>query len=145
MLSALFRDARVAARDLAKHARTNASKRRLFVTDLAERLLANEARVLQANEMDQKEAKASGVNAAFIDRLTLSNARIQSLAAGLRAIAELPDPLTKSEPAAKQPNGLLVERVRVPLGVIGIVYESRPNVTLECAALAVRAVNERFL
>lgn len=145
MLSALFRDARVAARDLAKHARTNASKRRLFVTDLAERLLANEAWVLQANEMDQEEAKASGANAAFIDRLTLSTARIQSLAAGLRAIAELPDPLTKSEPAVTQPNGLLIERVRVPLGVIGIVYESRPNVTLECAALAVRAGNAILL
>src|SRR4029077_8420720 len=82
---------------------------------------------------------------AFLDRLTLTDARIETMAAGLREIATLPDPVGETVDAWRRPNGLEIARVRVPLGVIGFIYESRPNVTADAAGLCVKSGNAVLL
>jgi glutamate-5-semialdehyde dehydrogenase len=101
--------------------------------------------ILAANEKDLAAASAAGRPAAFIDRLLLNEARIEAMATGVDEIAELPDPVGTVLAAWTRPNGLRFERVRVPLGVIGIIYESRPNVTADAGALAVKAGNAAIL
>jgi glutamate-5-semialdehyde dehydrogenase len=101
--------------------------------------------ILAANEKDLAAASAAGRPAAFIDRLLLNEARIEAMATGVDEIAELPDPVGTVLAAWTRPNGLNFERVRVPLGVIGIIYESRPNVTADAGALAVKAGNAAIL
>jgi glutamate-5-semialdehyde dehydrogenase len=97
--------------------------------------------ILDANRADLERARASGVTRAFLDRLTLTDARIETMAAGLREIATLPDPVGETVEAWRRPSGLEIARVRVPLGVIGFIYESRPNVTVDAAGLCVKSGN----
>ncbi|PYM23675.1 MAG: glutamate-5-semialdehyde dehydrogenase, partial [Candidatus Rokuibacteriota bacterium] len=99
------------------------------------------AAILEANRADLERARASGVPRAFLDRLTLTDARIETMAAGLREIAALPDPVGETVEAWRRPTGLEIARVRVPLGVIGFIYESRPNVTADAAGLCVKSGN----
>ena len=99
------------------------------------------AAILDANRGDLERARASGVPRAFLDRLTLTDARIETMAAGLREIAALPDPVGETVDTWRRPNGLEIARVRVPLGVIGFIYESRPNVTVDAAGLCVKSGN----
>lgn len=87
--------------------------------------------ILEANGKDVAAAKAKGISGALIDRLTLNEARLRSAAAGLGEVAALPDPVGETIAMTRRPNGLEVGRVRVPLGVIGIIYEARPNVTVD--------------
>jgi glutamate-5-semialdehyde dehydrogenase len=101
--------------------------------------------ILAANAKDLEAAKARGVTGAFLDRLMLDEKRIAATAAGLDAIAALPDPVGTTIAAWERPNGLKIERVRVPIGVIGIIYESRPNVTADAGALALKAGNACIL
>jgi glutamate-5-semialdehyde dehydrogenase len=98
-----------------------------------------------ANARDVEAARRDGRNAAFIDRLTLTPARIAEMAAGLRAVADLPDPVGEVAQLTIRPNGMQVGRMRVPLGVIGIIYESRPNVTADSAALCLKSGNAVLL
>jgi len=101
--------------------------------------------ILEANASDVARGQANGLTAAMIDRLTLTPARIEAMAAGLEAVAGLPDPVGQLIDEARRPNGLVLQRVRVPLGVIGIIYESRPNVTADAGALSLMSGNACIL
>ena len=103
------------------------------------------AAILEANRADLERTRAAGVPRAFLDRLTLTDVRIETMAAGLREIATLPDPVGETVDAWRRPNGLEIARVRVPLGVIGFIYESRPNVTVDAAGLCVKSGNAVLL
>ena len=97
--------------------------------------------VLQANRADLKRARGEGHPRAFLDRLTLTDTRIEGMVAGIRQVAALPDPVGETVRGWRRPNGIEIAKVRVPLGVIGFIYESRPNVTADAAALCVKSGN----
>ncbi len=101
--------------------------------------------ILAANKDDMQSATQRGLGAAMLDRLELDDARIEAMAAGLEAIAELPDPVGRILAEWERPNGLRIQRVAVPLGVIGIIYESRPNVTADAAGLCLKSGNAVIL
>ena len=111
----------------------------------ADLLLQRSEDILTANAADVERAKAEGVSATIIDRLRLSDARIASMAGGLRQVASLADPVGEVVEGWVRPNGLRIEKVRVPLGVVAIVYENRPNVTSDSAALCLKSGNAAFL
>ncbi|KRG78193.1 gamma-glutamyl phosphate reductase [Stenotrophomonas ginsengisoli] len=108
---------------------------------MAEQLLADEAAILAANVQDLDNARAAGIGNAMLDRLMLNPARITGIADALREVAGLPDPVGQKTRSEVRPNGIVVERVRVPLGVIAMIYEARPNVTADAAALCIKAGN----
>lgn len=112
---------------------------------MAEQLLADEAAILAANAQDLDNARAAGIGSAMLDRLLLNPARIAGIAAALREVAALPDPVGQLTRSDVRPNGIRVERVRVPLGVIAMIYEARPNVTADAAALCLKAGNAVIL
>ncbi|MGC1591257.1 MAG: glutamate-5-semialdehyde dehydrogenase, partial [Pseudolabrys sp.] len=101
--------------------------------------------ILAANAEDVAEAKAAGVTGAFLDRLSLDTGRVEAIAAGIEVVRALKDPVGVVTESWTRPNGLRIERVRVPLGVIGIIYESRPNVTADAAVLCMKAGNAAIL
>lgn len=111
----------------------------------ADAVLANKDAILRANKLDLANAAENGMAASFVDRLTLDDSRIQAIADGIRAIAELNDPVGEVIAEWDRPNGLHIERVRTPLGVIGVIYESRPNVTADAGALCLKAGNAVIL
>jgi glutamate-5-semialdehyde dehydrogenase len=141
-MEALGRRARAAADQLA-NAPTAAKNQALLAAAAAIR--ADEAEILAANRRDLETATGRDMTAAMIDRLTLDEQRIEAMATGLEAVAALPDPVGTIEAVVTRPNGLRIEKVRVPLGVIGIIYESRPNVTADAAALCLKAGNAAIL
>ncbi|MBL8528311.1 MAG: glutamate-5-semialdehyde dehydrogenase [Burkholderiales bacterium] len=134
--------ARVASRAMAK-AQTQAKDRALLV--MADAIARDEARLLAANAEDLAAAQAQGLEAALLDRLTLSAKGVQSMADGLRQIAALRDPVGEITQMSFRPSGIQVGRMRVPLGVIGIIYEARPNVTADAAGLCLKAGNATIL
>jgi len=138
----LGRAARSAAAALAQA--PSAVKRKVLETAASE-LRRARAAVLAANAEDVAEAKARGASAAIVDRLALDDKRIEATAAGLEAVAALDDPVGQTIAEWERPNGLKIARVRVPLGVIGIIYESRPNVTADAAALCLKSGNAAIL
>ncbi|MGC2518448.1 MAG: glutamate-5-semialdehyde dehydrogenase [Burkholderiales bacterium] len=138
----LGRRARAAARELAR-ADTETKNRALLAMAAAVR--RNAAKLLAANAEDVKAARAAGEDAAFIDRLSLTQRSIEDMAAGLEQVAALPDPVGEVSDLREQPSGIKVGRMRVPLGVIGIIYESRPNVTADAAALCLKSGNASIL
>ena len=117
-----------------------AAKRDLLL-DMARRIEADAAGILVANAVDLRRAEGSGISAAMLDRLRLDPERIAGVARGLREVAALPDPVGQVTHRDTRPNGVIVERVRVPLGVIAMIYEARPNVTVDAAALCLKAGN----
>ncbi|MCI9867891.1 glutamate-5-semialdehyde dehydrogenase [Rhizobium skierniewicense] len=112
---------------------------------MASAIKASEAKILDANARDVAAAEIAGVAASFIDRLKLDASRIAAIADGIRSIAALPNPVGEVIAAWDRPNGLKIERVRTPLGVIGVIYESRPNVTADAGALCLKAGNAVIL
>jgi glutamate-5-semialdehyde dehydrogenase len=136
------RAAREAARQLALCSTRTKNE---ALQQMARGLEEKAAVILDANRGDLARARAAGVTRAFFDRLTLTDARIETMAAGLREIAALPDPVGETVEAWRRPNGLEISRVRVPLGVIGFIYESRPNVTADAAGLCVKSGNAVLL
>jgi glutamate-5-semialdehyde dehydrogenase len=140
-------------RELGAHAKDAARELALASTETKNKALTAAAAamrratpaILAANAKDVEAAKARGVTGAFLDRLLLNEKRIAATADGLDDIAQLPDPVGATMAAWDRPNGLKIERVRVPLGVIGIIYESRPNVTADAGALALKAGNACIL
>ena len=134
--------ARAAANRLA-NTPTEAKNRAL--SSAASFMLEDEAAILQASALDLEAARERGVAASFIDRLTLTPQRVKAMADGLQAICELPDPVGEVIAEWRRPNGLEISRVRTPLGVIGIIYESRPNVTADAGALCLKAGNAAIL
>ncbi|WP_417793539.1 glutamate-5-semialdehyde dehydrogenase [Terasakiella pusilla] len=111
----------------------------------ADLLRQNMPKIKEANAKDMAAGEAKGLSASMLDRLMLDDARIESMASGLEAIAELDDPVGDIMSEWDRPNGLEIQRVRVPLGVIGIIYESRPNVTADAAALSLKSGNVAIL
>jgi len=136
------RRARAAARTLAL-AEPEVKTQALLAAAAAIRAAADE--ILAANAGDVAKAKVDGMTGSFLDRLTLTPARIEAMAEGVEAVAALPDPVGKVTERWTRPNGMVIERVRTPLGVIGVIYESRPNVTADAAALCLRAGNAVIL
>lgn len=112
---------------------------------MADRLEARSEYLLKENNKDLEAAKQAGISSAIIDRIALDSSRIQSMAKGLREIAALPDPVREIVKMWRRPNGLQVGRMRIPLGVIGIIYEARPNVTADAAALCLKSGNAVIL
>ncbi|AZY49862.1 glutamate-5-semialdehyde dehydrogenase [Bordetella avium] len=112
---------------------------------MAELIIDGKAALQAANALDLEAARANGLEPALLDRLTLSDRSVQLMAEGLRQIAALPDPVGSLGPTQVRPNGMRVAQMRVPLGVIGIIYESRPNVTIDAAALCLKSGNATIL
>ena len=112
---------------------------------MADALIEHAGEILAANEEDLARAKADGVTGALIDRLTLNDKRIEDMAQGLRDLTSLPDPVGEVVSTWSRPNGLQIERVRVPLGVVGIIYEARPNVTVDAAGICLKSGNAVIL
>jgi glutamate-5-semialdehyde dehydrogenase len=138
MVQAKARAARAAARELAlSPTRVKNEALALMARGLEEKTEA----LLAANRADLERARGQGVTRAFLDRLTLTDARIEEMAQGLRHVAALPDPVGDVVESWRRPNGIDIARVRVPLGVIGFIYESRPNVTADAVALCVKSGN----
>jgi glutamate-5-semialdehyde dehydrogenase len=134
--------ARRAARDLAR-AETGTKNAALFA--LAELIRAESTAILAANAQDMLDGRAAKLEPALLDRLELNEDRIASMADGVRQVAQLPDPVGEITALATRPSGIQVGRMRVPMGVIGIIYESRPNVTADAAALCLKAGNAAIL
>src|SRR3954468_1788421 len=145
-VAAVVRDlgisARAAARELAR-ASTETKNRALQA--MAAAIRQGSASILKANQDDGTQAKADGCDAAFVDRLTLTPKLVEQMAAGVQQVATLPDPVGSISDRAKRATGIEVARMRVPLGVIGIIYESRANVTADAAALCVKSGNACIL
>jgi glutamate-5-semialdehyde dehydrogenase len=141
-LESLARRVRAASREAA---RASSAVRDDALRAAADLLDAEAAAVLEANEQDLERAERQGLDSTSLDRLRLSSARVAQMAEGLRAVATLPDPVGEVVDGWVRPNGLRVERVRVPLGVVGVIYENRPNVTSDAAGLCVKAGNAAFL
>ncbi len=134
--------ARIAARELAR-ADTNAKNKALCA--MADAVRRDEGKLLAANAQDVAAAKADGQDAAFVDRLSLNAKAVSAMADGLLEIAALPDPVGEIADLRYRPSGIQVGKMRVPLGVVGIIYESRPNVTADAAALCLKSGNATIL
>jgi glutamate-5-semialdehyde dehydrogenase len=141
-LADLGRQAKAASRVLAT-ASTEAKDGGLAVA--ADLLVERAAEIIDANAADVARAEGDGVSATVVDRLRLTSARIDAMAAGLRKVAALPDPVGEVVDGWVRPNGLRIERVRVPLGVVAIIYENRPNVTSDAFGLCLKSGNSAFL
>lgn len=141
-LAALGRSARTAAQTLAV---TPTAAKAAALRAAAAAIRAEADVILAANAQDIAAAEANGLSGAMLDRLRLDPARLAAMAAGVEAVAALPDPVGDVIDRSERPNGLTLTRVRVPIGVIGIIYESRPNVTADAGALAVMAGNAAIL
>ena len=119
----------------------NAGEKDKALLGVAEKLLADASYILEANAKDVVRAKENGMKPGLVDRLMLDRSRIEGMAEGIRQVAALPDPVGEVRSMKQRPNGLLIGQKRVPLGVIGIIYEARPNVTADAFALCFKAGN----
>lgn len=122
-----------------------AQKKNSFLNILAKTLVEDADAILNANAIDLKQAENSGMNKAMLERLALSPERIKGIAEGVLQVASLPDPVGEIIEKIERPNGLKIDKVRTPIGVIGIIYESRPNVTIDCAILCIKSGNACIL
>ena len=136
------RAARAAAREMA---RAGAEAKNRALAAMAAELRARSAELIEANRADVAQARKEGRDAAFVDRLTLTPKGVEQMAAGLEQIAALEDPVGRISERVRRPTGIEVARMRVPLGVIGIIYESRPNVTADAAGLCLKSGNACIL
>lgn len=136
------RRARAAARILA---RTSAEQKNQGLLAMADEIVAAAPSILEANAKDVAKATADGLSTAMIDRLTLNTKRLEAMAEGIRQVAALPDPVGEVIRDWTRPNGLRISKVRVPIGVVGIIYESRPNVTSDAAVLCTKTGNATIL
>ena len=142
LMADLGRRARQAARRVAL---ASAEEKNAALRAMAAAIRARAGSILAANEGDLTDAKAKGQTPAFIDRLALDSQRLEAVAAAVESIADLPDPVGRVLARFERPNGLLIERVATPLGVIGVIFESRPNVTADAGALCLKAGNAAIL
>ena len=142
MIEEMTKDARDSSRQLRNVER---SKKDAALELMAHKLLEREEHIKEENEKDLSLANEKGLSAAMMDRLTLDEKTIRSMAEGLKEVVALPDPVGEVTGMWKRPNGLIVGRVRIPLGVIGFIYESRPNVTVDAASLCLKSGNAVIL
>ncbi|MCT6013832.1 glutamate-5-semialdehyde dehydrogenase [Pseudomonas aeruginosa] len=141
-MSRLGRDARAASRLLARAATAQKNRALLAATDALD---AARAELSHANEQDLAAGRANGLEPAMLDRLALTPARIDDMIEGLRQVATLPDPIGEIRDMRYVPSGIQIGKMRVPLGVVGIIYESRPNVTIDAASLCLKSGNATIL
>ncbi|MGB1289896.1 MAG: glutamate-5-semialdehyde dehydrogenase [Porticoccaceae bacterium] len=134
--------AREASRELA---RANSDVKNNALIAIAKQLDANRDAVLAANKLDMDNGRSNGLNDALLDRLELNNDRVNAMIEGLHQVAELPDPVGELTDLGTRPSGIKLAKMRVPLGVIGIIYESRPNVTIDAASLCLKSGNATIL
>src|SRR3984885_209443 len=142
LMHGIAREARSAARVLALASPAQKNK---ALAEMAKAVRRSRKAILAANADDQAEAKSGGATPAFLDRLSLDAERIEAMAKGLDTIRKLKDPVGTVTARWRRPNGMRIERVRVPLGVVGVIYESRPNVTTDAGALCLKAGNAAIL
>ncbi|NDA03497.1 MAG: aldehyde dehydrogenase family protein [Burkholderiaceae bacterium] len=142
MMLTIGQQARLASRAMA---RATSQQKNQALSNIAKAIRKDVAKILTANMRDVERAKASGHDAAFVDRLTMTEKSIETMALGLEQIVSLDDPIGQITPFKQQPSGILIGQMRVPLGVIGIIYESRPNVTIDAAALCLKSGNAVIL
>ncbi|MDN2583756.1 glutamate-5-semialdehyde dehydrogenase [Aquibium sp. ELW1220] len=142
LMAAMGRKARAAARPLAL---AGTATKNAALQAMGEAIRRNEQAILDANALDMAAGAENGLAASFLDRLKLTPARIEAIAEGIRSIAALKDPVGETIAAWDRPNGLHIERVRTPLGIIGVIFESRPNVTADAGALCIKAGNTVIL
>ena len=141
-MAAIGNGARAAARTLALAAPAQKDR---ALEQMAAAVRAQKTQILAANAEDLGEARSGGLTGAFLDRLALNDARVEAMVAGIEAVRALQDPVGRITESWTRPNGMTIERVRVPLGVIGIIYESRPNVTADAGALCLKSGNAAIL
>ena len=134
--------ARTASRIMAK---TDTATKNKALVKIADLIMESQEKLLEANALDLAAGKANGLDAALLDRLELTPARVEAMAEGLRQVAELPDAIGEISKMEEMPSGIKVGRMRVPLGVVGIIYESRPNVTADAAGLCLKSGNATIL
>jgi len=142
MMLAIGQQARAASRAMAK---AGSEQKNRALLNIATAVRRDVAKILAANALDVKRAKTHGNDAAFVDRLTMTEKSIETMALGLEQIVSLGDPVGHIGTFKKQASGILIAQMRVPLGVIGIIYESRPNVTIDAAALCLKSGNAVIL
>lgn len=142
MMLTIGQQARLASKSMA---RASSEQKNQALSNLANAIRRDVAKILAANALDVERAKANGNDPAFIDRLTMTEKSIETMALGLEQIVSLADPIGETTPWKEQPSGILIGQMRVPLGVIGIIYESRPNVTIDAAALCLKSGNAVIL
>ena len=123
----------------------SAERKHAALTGMAQAILRDKDVILAANALDMMNGEEAGLTPALLDRLKLDENRIRAISDGIRSIAELKDPIGEVIAEWDRPNGLHIERVRTPLGVIGVIYESRPNVTADAGALCLKAGNPVIL
>ena len=138
----LGQQARSASRVIAA---TNTKTKNAALLAIADALNNNRQQILAANTIDLKNGQENGLDAALLDRLELNDARIDAMIEGLQQVAELPDPIGETTELTKRPSGIELGKMRVPLGVVGIIYESRPNVTIDAASLCLKSGNATIL
>jgi len=145
-LAAAMRELGHQVRDAARTvALAPAAQKNRALAAMVRSVRGSRAAILAANARDIAQAKAANATAAFIDRLALNEARVEAMAAGIEVVRKLKDPVGSVMAAWRRPNGMRIERVRVPLGVVGVIYESRPNVTADAGALCLKAGNAVLL
>ncbi len=142
MMLTIGQQARFASRAMA---RASSQQKNQALSNIAKAIRRDVAEILAANADDVERAKANGNDAAFVDRLTMTEKSIETMALGLEQIVTLDDPIGQITPFKQQASGILIGQMRVPLGVIGIIYESRPNVTIDAAALCLKSGNAVIL
>jgi glutamate-5-semialdehyde dehydrogenase len=142
LIQTMAKEAREAARRMRKAGRSQKDE---ALRLMGEKLLQKEAFIKKENETDVTRARESGLSSAMVDRLTLDSKTIRSMVDGLKEVEALPDPVGEVTRMWKRPNGLLVGQMRIPLGVIGFIYESRPNVTVDAASLCLKSGNAVIL
>src|SRR5258708_5814129 len=141
-----MRELGIAARAAARLiARADTRTKNAALAAIAARIRADSRKLIEANKADVAEAKKAGRDAAFVDRLTLDAQSVEHMAEGVEQVAALEDPVGKISERVTRPTGIEVARMRVPLGVVGIIYESRPNVTADAAALCLKSGNACIL
>ncbi|MDD1618832.1 MAG: gamma-glutamyl-phosphate reductase, partial [Methylococcaceae bacterium] len=141
-MQCLGQQARKAGREIS---RTESGKKNLALLKIAEAIENNHELLITENRKDLDAGKQNGLDAALLDRLALTPAGIQAMVEGLKQVAALPDPVGEISDLVYRPSGIQVGQMRVPLGVIGIIYESRPNVTVDAAALCLKSGNACIL
>ena len=142
MIKEICLKAKIASVEMAK---LSAEAKNNALCTMANALEANAGQILAANQTDVKAAKAKGLKAALLDRLALDQKKVQTMANELRGVSSLPDPIGTILSSWTRPNGLIISQIRVPLGVVGIIYESRPNVTSDSAGICIKSGNAVIL
>ena len=124
-----------------KFSSSTEKEKNFLLSKIKEEIIANKNAIIEANKIDLVNAKEAQIKGAFLDRLTLTDARIKTMLDGIDDVIELPDYVGKIEKETTLKNGILLKKVRAPLGVIGIIYEARPNVTVDAAILCIKSGN----